>query len=433
MRESSEANFCAFCTFASNILLKVFKILKYIRAVRRWSSLAMTRACQARNPSSNLGRRIFKMAKRKNLFNVEKYSLPKYKIEEIKQKRAEELGLINENQEKSEESKGNSKEQLSIDEICERINAELDELDSPMNLIESEGIGEISASKLTTYKGCPFAYFLGYVMHLKPLLMPASIKAGLAMHNVIADFNRGNLLTLEDLINGREIIENGKKKKILGWKARWYRQVYSKDIYFDNDDQPYIIFNSGNRLLEEFYHEEKNNSNEKLLVEHRFCLNINLNNKSYLFTGVFDLIEHDGKKGHIIDYKTGSMLTKITADLSIQFTIYNLAYNELQKQGIIKTQGEPEIVLYYLPLFSKDSRIFKQKTNRDAIDIQYLVETIETVNKKIREKNFIPFIASSQFDHCKKCSWQLGNFCYDILNHRNKEIYSKLMKLKKRE
>ncbi|MEM2932878.1 MAG: PD-(D/E)XK nuclease family protein [Candidatus Pacearchaeota archaeon] len=362
---------------------------------------------------------------RKNLFNIEKYSLPQYKIEEIKQKRIEESGIkIDKTQ-----VDGAKKSKESVEEICEKINAKLDELKEPTLIKNKDVISEISASKLTTYRGCPFAYFLQYVMNLKPRKVPVNIKAGAAMHNVIADFNRGNLSTLEELIDGKEIVKNRKKSKILGWKARWYRQVHSEDIYFDYKEQPYIIFNNGKKILEKFYEKEKDKPRTNLLIEYKFDVKINLKGTTYRFVGVFDKVELNQDKIAIIDYKTGNPVSNITRDLSVQLTIYKLAFNALRDEGIIKVPRsiEPAVILYFLPLFAsnKDLEICEKPTGRDDIDVNYLITLIRDFGK-----SFVPFIASPQFDHCKRCQWELENFCHDILFYNKKEIYNKLMELK---
>ena len=371
----------------------------------------------------------------RRLFKTRPFILNKEKRKEIKRKVIEESGLNEELKEKAlnnihkTEKELKQQQRLSISKVKERIK----------NWFESEQISfienplkEISASKLTTYRGCPFAYFLRYELRLEPEKKPYYLMAGQALHHVLAEFNRGNLNTLEELIDGKEIIENGKRKKILGWRAQWYKVANSDSIYFNKEEDKHIIYNNGVKLLKQFYGSEGRKPRQKNYVEYKFTEKINLNGREYPFTGIFDYIDVDTNPPTIIDYKTGAELSEVTKDFCLQFTIYHLAYKRLRELNkIIVPSGDPNIVVYNLPLFSKTPEIKQYQTTRNDVDVEYLIDVIKTVERGIIERNFVPFFGSTKFDHCKKCEWNYGNFCHNLLYSDDKEILGFLEENKK--
>jgi ATP-dependent helicase/DNAse subunit B len=360
--------------------------------------------------------------KQGRLFKIRPYILNKEERQEIKKQIIEESGLREEikqqaldNIEKSEKEIEEEK-QLSINNVKQKI---MEVLERDQVELYDTDIG-ISATKLTTYRGCPFAYFLEYKLHL-PKKSPPNVKAGLAFHQVLADFNRGNLNTLEELIEGKEIIENGKKKKIPGWKGRWSKASHAKDVYFEDESLRHIIFEKGKKLLEKFFERENRKPRTSQFIEYKFKELVNINGKEYLLEGTFDKIDTATVPTKIIDYKTGSFLSKNTKDFGLQLTIYYLCYKKMLASCKIVGSAEPEIVVYGFSF--SDCEIEEYYTARSNIDVNYLEQQIKLFLDGLKSRNFVPFVPSSRFDHCKKCSWNHNDFCRNLLYSNNKEIF----------
>jgi|GEM_PF-4078605 len=360
--------------------------------------------------------------KQGRLFKTSPYILNKKERQEIKKQIIEESGLHEEIKQQALDNIGKSEKeikeekQLSIDNVKQKI---MEELEREQVELYNTDIA-ISATKLTTYRGCPFAYFLEYKLHL-PKKSPPNVKAGLAFHQVLADFNRGNLNTLEELIEGREIIENGKKKKIPGWKGRWYQASYAKDVYFEDEKERHIIFEKGVKLLEKFYERENGKPRASQFIEHKFKELVNINGKEYLLEGTFDKIDTATRPTKIIDYKTGSFLSKNTKDFGLQLTIYYLCYKKMLESCKIVGSAEPEIIVYGFSF--SDCEIEEYCTARSNIDVDYLEQQIKLFLEGLKSRNFVPFVPSSRFDHCKKCNWNHNDFCRNLLYSNNKEIF----------
>ena len=323
----------------------------------------------------------------------------------------------------------NKKRIWSLEEIAKKVRDRI--LDT--NFLEglsSEGIGVVSASKLRTYRGCHFAYLLSYALHLDPPLELPQMVNGENIHKVIEDFNLDRLRTADELINGRvqEYFENGKRKekKILGFKARWYGSVNSKNIYFKSENEPHAIFKMGKKLLEAFFEREKNNPKPRF-AERKFdniILTADFQDKrvAYKVRGIFDKIDIIGKKIKITDYKTGDG-SDVFSDFDLQLTLYWYAYNKLSE--LLPMYPKPanpedlELAIYYLPIYSPD-KIEERKTFRNEIDLKYLVNEIYNADVGIMNKNFSPYIGH----HCKdkSCFWQ--ELCYKLLYDDNKSLFN---------
>lgn len=371
----------------------------------------------------------------KELFPLSKTKITKKEAIErrVKGLLADDKGLKEEYREKLEKKgKTKAKKELSLDEISEKIKKRI--LDT--NFLEgfsSEGIGTVSASKLRTYRGCHFAYLLNYILHLPPTIYLPRMAAGEDIHKILQDFNKGVLQTKDELINGRtiECIENGKKKekKILGWKARWYGSVFSRNIYFNSEAQQHIIFHSGTQALEKFFEREKDKPKPQF-AEERFenvALSYEIGGEKvvYKLRGVFDKIDIRDVKIKITDYKTGDA-SKVFADFDLQFTLYWYAYNKMAEVDPRFPKPEKpedlEMVLYHLALY-KTQEIEEKKTSRSKTDLKYLGNEIYNADTDIRKKNFTPFIGM----HCQKNSCLFLDLCHPLLCGNDKSLFNFLV------
>jgi ATP-dependent helicase/DNAse subunit B len=369
--------------------------------------------------------------KQGRLFKIRPYILNKGERQEIKKQIIEESGLREELKQQALDNIGKSEKeikkekQLSIENVKQKI---IEVLKREQAELYDTGI-VISYSKLTTYRGCPFAYFLEYELHL-PKKKPPNVKVGEAFHQVLADFNRGNLNTLEELIEGKEIIENGKKKKILGWRGRWSQASHDEDVYFKDERERYIIFNEvlrkGEELLKKFYEREKGKPRTSPFIEYEFTEPVDVNGNQYLLNGKIDKIDTATTPTKIIEYKTGDFLSKNTKDFGLQLTIYYLFYKKIFYKKMLADHkiigsAEPDIVVYGFS-FSK-CEIEEYHTARSSTDVDYLEQQIKLFLDGLKSRNFVPFVPSPRFDHCKKCNWNRNDFCRNLLYSNNKEIF----------
>lgn len=314
------------------------------------------------------------------------------------------------------ERKKKRKEPPTLQEITERIKERI--LDTRfLEGLSSEGIGIVSSSKLTTYRGCHFAHLMQYILHLDPPIYFPNIVVGEKMHQVFEYFNKGIFTTEQEMLDS--------------WKARWYSAVHSRNIYFREKKEPYIIFNLGMRTLRKFWEQEKDNPKPQF-VEFPFGKEVILSYKidgmkfCYRIAGKFDKIEiiekQRRKKVRITDYKTGQV-GEMLSDFDLQFTLYGYAYEKLAEAlPCFPQPTEPddlELIIQSIPVFSKEPKFEKRKAQRGEADLMYLVSEIHNADVGIRNKNFTPFMGPR---HCDKICYMKPT-CHELLLADNKALY----------
>ncbi|MEM7826001.1 MAG: PD-(D/E)XK nuclease family protein [Candidatus Aenigmatarchaeota archaeon] len=103
-----------------------------------------------------------------------------------------------------------------------------------------EGIGEVSASKLTTFYGCPFAFFLQYVEH-EQVEKSAHLVFGEAIHYQLEQFYKKNWKSKENFLKN--------------WWYYWFQLIpkkYEKKIKFSTPYKQKVLFsNIGIQITEE--------------------------------------------------------------------------------------------------------------------------------------------------------------------------------------
>jgi len=319
-----------------------------------------------------------------------------------------------------------AKKVATIEEITAAVKREV----RGENCLEGfeQGIGKVSASKLTTYRGCHFAYLLQYRLHLQPHVYFPQVVFGECFHYILEDFNTNRLITLDDLIFGKEVQveEDGKlkKKKIKGWKGRWYGAANSRNIRFRSEKQLHILYNKGVGMLKDFFEKEQHNPKPAPeFVERKFDVMLDCRpylNRYYRINGFFDKIDKKNEKVIITDYKTGHV-GAVSSDLGLQLTLYWYAYNKWAAQNALyfPKQASPEnieLVMYHLPTLEE------KHATRDNIALKYLINEIHNADSDIKAKNFTPFIGS----HCDTaCFWQES--CYELLMSNNKDLFNFLI------
>lgn len=218
---------------------------------------------------------------------------------------------------------------------------------------------KLSYTQIGTYKTCPLKYKFAYLYNI-PRKPSAARQFGTDIHNVLKEFyikcKEGIILSLDELLKVFE--------------RHWTPAGYPDKIQANS----YRI--EGERILREFYKNNKGNFKAPLYVEEEFLFKID----GHGLKGFIDRIDQlpDGTV-EIIDYKTGE--PKENSNYSkreIQLDIYAMATEEILRLRPSK------LSLYYL----KTNEVISKVRNED--DLNATRGLIEEVIKNIVEKNFEP-------------------------------------------
>jgi RecB family exonuclease len=290
----------------------------------------------------------------------------------------------------------------------------------------------LSASKITTYKGCPMAYFLKYVKHEK---VPAGINLvfGKAVHRMLDLFYKKNYKSPESFANS--------------FKYQWFRTCSGEDIRgrardglvvteypssknplrigshirppTGDVDIPGLFFGYlyiGKKMMEDFYETYKNRPSP-VIREKSFELDILGHPNAFGFRKkhkvvvIFDRIDifqdMNGQwKATIGDYKTdkGDPSKKsFQIHRHPQFTLYSMAFRQLIQEGrlkgIIPDEIKEESAILYFHM--RDGKIVP--TYRDETDFDYARSLCDDVADGIACKRFTPFYGF----HCNLCDYQV--------------------------
>jgi RecB family exonuclease len=254
-----------------------------------------------------------------------------------------------------------------------------------------------SSSKIGTLFGCPQAYKLKYIDHVK---VPTNIKVafGAAIHYMLEEFYKKNFKSTETFLNKwdfywtlacsqKNIDEINPKIK------KYYEKIRKRygEVYVHNEEaRRYIIAaykRIGKNILTKFYIRHKNKP-KPFEFEKRFNMNVN----SFRLQGIIDRIDEFKGGLCITDYKTDKKCPKEN-DLLIrknhQLTIYYLALKELYNCD------PTAIFMYHL----RSGKVIP--TIRTKKDIDFLENTLEKAEKIVKNKEFDPFYGF----HCNWCDY----------------------------
>jgi CRISPR/Cas system-associated exonuclease Cas4 (RecB family) len=277
-------------------------------------------------------------------------------------------------------------------------------------------IKKLSASKISTYKGCSMAFFLQYIEHIK---VPGDIKTifGSAIHYLLERFYDVNYTSAETFSNF--------------WKFYWFRTISGEGLKDKKELEVNTIkttkgeINIGNHtslffhpvplgpffhymklgkdILNSFYlrHKEKEpplmreKSFGKKKDEPPICI------CGIPITGVFDRVDINKNGLYITDYKTNKASPENDSFLlhrNPQFTIYSYACKDLF--GV----KEKALLFYHL----RSGKVFK--THRDEKDYDYIKRLVEDVADGIEKNRFTPFYGF----HCGFCEYKVSCEEYSI-------------------
>ncbi len=243
--------------------------------------------------------------------------------------------------------------------------------------------GHLSYSKISTYIGCPFEYFLKYGLGVEAKDNPY-LAFGKLVHEMLNKFWDINYQSQESFAGQ--------------FAGLWYeisnnRLRGHKEVQFQYPEQSMYMAKRGKKMLERFYIDHikrKEEGDLPLLREHEFKLKIA--NKP--FVGVFDRVD-DLRNGStlrkIFDYKTDARPPKDIDEAnfvqSFQFTFYRIAHNMLFNEDAI-------VHAHYL----QNGRIFPIKYHERPEE--FVIKQIEHVWNHILRNKFGQHISYRCKDNC---------------------------------
>lgn len=244
--------------------------------------------------------------------------------------------------------------------------------------------GNLSYSKISTYIGCPFEYFLKYGLGVESKDNPY-LAFGKLIHEMLDKFWDVNYQS-PDSFAGQFV---GIWYKLVNHEMKGHRE-----IQFQYPEQSKYMATRGRKMLQRFYLDNigrKEEGDVPLLREYEF--KIEITNKSIV--GVFDRVDNPRNGAtlrKIMDYKTDSHPPKDIDEAnfvqSFQFTLYRIAHNMLFNQDAI-------VHAHYL----QNGRIFPIKYHERPEE--FVIKQIEHVWNHILRNKFGQHISYRCKDNCQ--------------------------------
>ncbi len=254
--------------------------------------------------------------------------------------------------------------------------------------------GVLSSSKITTYKGCPLAYYLTYVAKPKiPIPQRPEKVFGREIHVMLQKFYRKET---NKKFKKSYFAFSSKESFINAWKHRWWEGVVKnkfenyEEIDWKDEEEPARLYALGVNMLSAFYDYHIKLPYPKE-IEKRFVEDF----RGHKLTGVFDRIDVKDGVHYIIDYKTDkSEPSSLILNKHPQFTIYSAIYEKIYSDEL--NGQKPRIVFYHL----RTGKAYE--TLRNEEDYDYLERLIISTKEGILQDKFTPFYGF----HCRFCEYQ---------------------------
>jgi len=299
----------------------------------------------------------------------------------------------------------------------------------------------LSVSKMTTYEGCPFAYYLKYERHEK-VVEPVVLTFGKTVHRMLDIFYDKNYKS-EDSFANSFVYEwfaacsgdrlKGKARE--GLKVKEYPNLkdpnkdplrLSNHIQFGWDESKigdneifWGYLSSGKAIMKKFYNQYKGKE-APFLKEKSYTLDIEGHTgKKHRVIVIFDRIDEREDGSLIIsDYKTDKTSPGENQGKSVllhrhpQFTLYSLAFRQLIEEGRIvpKHGGTKEDALFFHHV--RSGKMFK--THRSEKDFDYIRTVLDKVSSGIEldrlTKRFTPLYGY----HCNGCMYKVPCQKYSV-------------------
>jgi len=228
----------------------------------------------------------------------------------------------------------------------------------------------ISYSQIDNYLICPLRYKYSYVLKI-PVAPNHTLSFGNTIHETLKEFHTqkmfGKDISLEELL-------------------KIYEKNWNPLGYLDEKHRK-LRFESGKKLLEQYYNKNKDMTVKHLGIEKSFNLMVD----GIKLYGKIDRIDElPNGDIEIIDYKTGSSKDQKEADKDAQMTIYAMAAKEALKLN-------PKcLTLYYVESEEKVS------TSRTDKQIEHEKEKIKDVVKEMKKGKF----EATPGKHCTWCDFK---------------------------
>jgi CRISPR/Cas system-associated exonuclease Cas4 (RecB family) len=275
----------------------------------------------------------------------------------------------------------------------------------------------LSATKISTWKTCPFAFYLKYIEKVK---VPQSVHLafGKSVHYALEQFYKKNFKSAESfakwwahqwqrMIAGQNL---GKERDFWGvrehsWTNKSGERIpiqFCNLIYFPQNEKDaigaYFAYRKlGMNILQKFYEKHKALS-KPFATEKRITFDF----RGYKILAILDRAdEHEGKK-FVTDYKTDKGFPSSDDPVLLnhhQFTIYSAAFRDLF--GV----EESGILYYHLRSLLNDSKTSIIKTQRLSHHFDNLERVCESTFKGV-EKALQDGIFDQVWDHrCRFCDY----------------------------
>ncbi len=228
----------------------------------------------------------------------------------------------------------------------------------------------LSYTQISTYLECPLKYKYSYVLNI-PTPPNAALSFGSTIHDTLRDFHTklmfDKVCTLEDLMKMYE--------------RNW------QPLGFINEGHRKAFFDSGVKLLTNYYEKNINSKCKPLEIEKGFNIKID----GLRFYGRIDRIDplEDGTV-EIIDYKTGNPKSQKEVDNDDQVSFYAIGAEEALN---LKPK---KLSLYYVESGEKVT------TTRTPEELKAKKEQVKEVIAKIKSGAF----ESKPGMHCKRCDYR---------------------------
>lgn len=233
-------------------------------------------------------------------------------------------------------------------------------------LFARRGILELSYSKISTYRFCPWKYKLVYVDGLRVPPNPY-ISLGLSIHKTLEEFHKNDKKHLDDLI---EI----------------YNQVWVNEG-FQSPQQTMHFYEKGEKMLRQYFEWFRDRKSEVIAVEKEFRFPVG----SRMLRGIIDRIDRlPDDTYEIIDYKThAEMWDQSRIDGDLQLTLYALGCKRV-------LNIDPSTLSYFFLAHNK-----VVPTHRTELQENEALDLMEQIAKKIEKNDF-----NADTTRCQKCDFK---------------------------
>lgn len=228
-------------------------------------------------------------------------------------------------------------------------------------------VGYLSASAITTYLDCPYAFYMRYIMRV-PKVVRAIPMEGTALHEVLEENNLNHARTGEPM---------PEKQMLEKWDDTWADTKKTIE-WRDDDEKPDDIQGRGREFTSQYrkHYAARIIPVSESAVEEKFEVMVN----GVPVIGFIDLRHESDGHPALLDYKVTSKTKSVfEVEKNIQMGVYALA------TGIKPVEN-------FCFVKTKQPKIERVKTARTPVSLERTARVIESVAKAIKAGNF-PFCA----------------------------------------